>query len=183
MMRLNESVTAVMTPLGREDRSFIDDFLRVHGPCRGGEILAVGLERGATFVELCRRGGNARVVGLDDNSERVEVCAERARQAGLAHRLRVETGDAKMLPFANGRFEAVVSLDAIHELPDPAPVLSEMLRVVAPGGTVFVRDYAGTDGELTVEEIRTIVRELGLRDPVVSLTADQAWTWVAVRPG
>src|SRR5205085_1469132 len=51
-------------------------------------------------------------------------------------------GDAKALPWPDGRFEAVLSNTIVHHIPDPAPALAEMARLVAPGGTLFVRDLA-----------------------------------------
>jgi ubiquinone/menaquinone biosynthesis C-methylase UbiE len=100
-----------------------------------------------------------------------------------------------------------VSNTIIHHIPEPARVLAEMARVVAPGGTLFVRDlarpetgddvarlveqYAGAEAPaaralfeaslhaaLTVDEVRDLVRALGLPDTGVEMTSDRHWTWV-----
>ena len=66
------------------------------------------------------------------------------RAAGLADRIRCRHGDAKSLvdDFGEGGFEAVISNTIVHHIPDPEPALGAMARLVAPGGTLMVRDLA-----------------------------------------
>lgn len=46
-------------------------------------------------------------------------------------------GDATRLPFATASHDAVVGLDTLHHLPDPASLFAEAARVVRPGGRVL----------------------------------------------
>jgi SAM-dependent methyltransferase len=67
---------------------------------------------------------------------------EMARQR-LAGRIAAGTaeivlGDAADLPWEDGRFSAVTSIDALKFVPDPTRVLSEMHRVLRPGGRVVI---------------------------------------------
>ena len=48
--------------------------------------------------------------------------------------------DAHALPFASKSFDAAICSFALHEMGDPKAVISEMFRVVRPGGTVAVMD-------------------------------------------
>lgn len=48
--------------------------------------------------------------------------------------------DAHALPFVSNSFDAAVCSFALHEMGDPSTVVSEMFRVVRPGGTVAVMD-------------------------------------------
>ncbi len=48
--------------------------------------------------------------------------------------------DAHALPFASNSFDAAVCSFALHEISDPKVAISEMFRVVKPGGTVAVMD-------------------------------------------
>jgi ubiquinone/menaquinone biosynthesis C-methylase UbiE len=103
------------------------------------------------------------------------------------------------------RFVAVISNTIIHHIPEPAPALEAMKERVAPGGTLMVRDlarpdtreevarlvelYAGKESAqarglfeaslhaaLTLEEIREMVRALGLPGDCVAMTSDRHWT-------
>ena len=46
--------------------------------------------------------------------------------------------DGRSLPFGDGSFDAILLAAVIGELPDPAHLLRECARVLAPGGTVTV---------------------------------------------
>lgn len=186
---------------------FVADFLETHGPCLGGEILDVGAGPGRIAIALCKADPEARVLAFD----MAEAMLDRARlnvaKAGLASRIRCCPGDAKSIPFADGSFEAVVSNSIVHHIPDPAPALAEMVRLVAPGGTLFARDlarphtldevehlvatYAGSEEEsaqalfkaslhaaLTLAEVKSLVEALGLPPEGVAMTSDRHWTWI-----
>jgi len=58
------------------------------------------------------------------------------------HAGRVGAASAGDLPFADGRFDAVACLAALHHAEDPEAVLRELLRVTAPGGRAALGDVA-----------------------------------------
>src|SRR5512135_342381 len=190
---------------------FVAEFLAAHGPCRGGKILDVGTGPARIPIALCRADPSARVLGVDLARAMVDRALLHVATAGLARRIRCARADAKMLPSPSGAFEAVVSNSIVHHIPDPRPVLAEMARVVAPGGTLFVRDlarpncveavaalvttYAGKESPtaralfeaslhaaLTVAEVQGIIRDLGLPTAGVAMTSDRHWTWSWRRP-
>ena len=122
---------------------FVADFLAAHGPCRGGEILDVGTGPARIAIELCRADPTARVLGgRPGRGDARAGPTERRRRRAWPTGSDCVPGDAKALPWPDGRFEAVISNTIVHHIPDPAPALAEMVRLVAPGGTLFVRDLA-----------------------------------------
>ena len=191
---------------------FVAEFLDAHGPCRGGELLDVGTGPARIPIALCRADRSARVLGIDLAEAMLERARTNVAEAGLSDRIHCLRADAQRLPYPNGHFEAVLSNSIIHHLADPAPALAEMARVVAPGGTLFVRDlarpddlemlaflvttYAGDEAPaaralfeaslhaaLTLREVRDIVCTLGHSDADVVMTSDRHWTWSWHRPG
>ena len=169
---------------------FVADFLAAHGPGRGGELLDVGTGPARLPIALCRADRHVRVLGVDLSGPMLDLARRNIAAASLTDRIRLARGDAKSLPFPDGRFEAVVSNTIIHHIPDPSPALTEMMRLVAPGGTLMVRDLARPEDEsaldalvqlhaafepiparnlfrdslhaaLTLDEVREIVRILG----------------------
>lgn len=191
---------------------FVADFLAAHGPCRGGQILDVGTGTARIPIELCRRDPAARVVASDLADHMLALAVRNVEAAGLAERIEVRRADAKRGAAADeGRYEAVLSNSIVHHIPEPADVLRAMLKAVAPGGTVFVRDlarpasvadlarlvetYAAGESEharalfaaslhaaLTVEEVDRLLQELGVRRPDVRMTSDRHWTWTWKAP-
>lgn len=47
-------------------------------------------------------------------------------------------GDARVLPFADGTFDAVCCFGALYLIPDPLTAAREMIRVLAPGGRIAI---------------------------------------------
>jgi ubiquinone/menaquinone biosynthesis C-methylase UbiE len=192
---------------------FVADFLTFHGSCRGGEILDVGTGTARIPIALARADGQARVLALDLSAPMLDQAAINIAKAGLSPRIQCRQGDAKSLleVFGDSVFEGVVSNTIVHHIPDPAPVLEEIARLVAPGGTVMVRDlarppsheevsrlvatYAATEtpeaqalfeaslnAALTLEEARALIDCLGLAGHEVNMTSDRHWTWTWRRP-
>ncbi len=89
-----------------------------------GSVLDLGCGVGHSFALLAPR----ETVGLDLDA------------AALAGQEReTVAGDMRAIPFADGTFASVLSVQSIEHVPDPERVLAEVVRVLAPGGVaVFV---------------------------------------------
>ncbi|MBI3466064.1 MAG: class I SAM-dependent methyltransferase [Planctomycetes bacterium] len=191
------------------NRRFASDFLAVH---RGGwKILDVGTGTALIPIELCRQEPRAIVLAIDAAEHMLHRSAENVAGAGLVGRIHLELMDAKTLPYSDRSFPAVISNSIVHHIEPPRRVLAEMVRVLAPGGTLFVRDllrppdaatlghlvktYAGEATErqralfeaslqaaLTLAEVRDMVRDLDPAPEGVAQTSDRHWTWV-FQPG
>ncbi|MGH7275498.1 MAG: class I SAM-dependent methyltransferase [Candidatus Rokuibacteriota bacterium] len=87
----------------------------------------------------------ARVVrhatGIDLTPAMLERARALAREQGLTN-VSWKQGDVLPLPYPDGAFSIVTSRFAFHHFLEPGPVLREMARVCAPGGTVMVVDSA-----------------------------------------
>ncbi|MDB5349521.1 MAG: rebM 1 [Planctomycetota bacterium] len=187
---------------------FVADFLASHGPCRGGTILDVGTGTARIPLELCRVDPNAMVRAVDLAEHMLALGRKNVQEAGLTDRIRLEKVDAKGFPYPDRSFEAVISNSIVHHIPEPAAALAEMVRLVAPGGTLFCRDlarpessehleqlvtmYAGRESAsardllaaslhaaLTLNEVRAIVSAMGFSADDVALTSDRHWTWIS----
>jgi ubiquinone/menaquinone biosynthesis C-methylase UbiE len=134
---------------------FVADFLAVHGPCRGGEILDVGTGTARIPIALVDVDPHARVLALDLAHNMLERAAVNIERAGVADRIRCVCGDIKGLEglLANAVFEGVISNTIIHHIPDPGPALLAMKARVAPGGTLMVRDLARPDSRQEVDRL------------------------------
>jgi methionine biosynthesis protein MetW len=97
---------------------------------RGGRLLDVGCGRGAVASLLSERFDE--VHGVDTDAEALATAAER----GVAV-AQVDL-DRERLPFEDGSFDAVVSLDVIEHVLDPAAFVRELARVLRSGGRVYL---------------------------------------------
>lgn len=194
------------------NRAFVDDFLAFAGAAPDGPILDLGTGSALIPLELCRRTREVQVTAVDLAACMLDLARANLVRANLRDRIRLELIDAKGLPYADDAFAAVISNSIVHHIPEPRPALAEAVRVTRPGGLLFIRDllrpsteseaealverYAGRDtprqralfaaslrAALSLDEIRTIVAEIGYLAESVHATSDRHWTFAARRPG
>ncbi|HEX9363596.1 MAG TPA: class I SAM-dependent methyltransferase [Candidatus Dormibacteraeota bacterium] len=135
---------------------------------RGDEnLLDVGCGRGAVLVAAAHRLGGGRATGVDlwsgddQSGNSPAATLANATAEGVRERVRVVTGDATSLPFRDGAFDVVLSSMAIHNLRDATQrntSLSELVRVLRPGGRLAVVDF------MVVDQYPEILRRDGMRD-------------------
>jgi ubiquinone/menaquinone biosynthesis C-methylase UbiE len=188
------------------NRLFVEDFLGVWDGT--SPILDIGTGTAQIPIQLCRANASATVVGIDLAEQMLLVGRENVRRAELAGRIRLEQEDAKNLDYSSASFGAVISNSIVHHIPQPARVLAEMVRVVKPGGILFIRDllrpgteeelrrlvatYAGDSNlhqqqmfadslhaALSLTEIRELVASMQFDPKEVRQTTDRHWTWSA----
>lgn len=190
------------------NRMFVDDFLRAWGaPNRDTmlHVLDVGTGTALIPIELAQRGFPCRITAIDLAEEMLKLARRNIARAGLEHVIAPELVDAKGLPYADAAFDAVISNSIVHHIPQPRGTLAEMLRVLRPGGVLFVRDllrpvtdtevehlvavYAGNESPrqqqlfrqslhaaLTVSEIGDLLLGLGLSAAWARQSSDRHWT-------
>lgn len=84
----------------------------------------------------------ARVIAVDESDEMLAAAGRRL--AGLPH-VELRRGALEALPVENGELDAAVLMLVLHHLPDPAAVLDEAARALAPGGRLLVVDMLAHD--------------------------------------
>jgi len=120
-------------------------FLQELQAWRGGnpepfDLLDIGCGTGTFDAMLAGSSLPARVVGLDYAEAMCRVAAGKARQAGLADRLRYVNADSQHLPFRDASFDAVTCSNSFHHYPDQRAVVRDMKRVLRPGGRLMIID-------------------------------------------
>jgi SAM-dependent methyltransferase len=104
----------------------------------GQQVLDIGSGPGLLLRELALSvGPEGAAVGLDLAAPMLE--AARRRCAGLAQ-VALEQGDAAALPFADARFDALVTTQVYEYVRDIPAALAEARRVLRPGGRLVVLD-------------------------------------------
>ncbi|WP_437286947.1 class I SAM-dependent methyltransferase [Sorangium sp. So ce406] len=162
-------------------------------------------------IELCKRVPTARLKAIDLSTSMLALGRNHVEQAGLTEAITLAVVDAKELPEPDETFSAVLSNSIVHHIPEPMAVLREMLRVLQPGGLLFVRDlvrpeteaslaalvatYAANDtayqralfdaslrAALSLDELREMLRSLQIPPECAQMTSDRHWT-LAFRKG
>lgn len=115
---------------------YILEFLEP-GAFRGKRVLEIGVGLGADHECLARAG--AELSGIDLTPRAVEHTRRRLAALGLSSNLGV--GDAEALNFPDSSFDMVYSWGVLHHSPDTGKAISEVWRVLKPGGTVKAMIY------------------------------------------
>jgi len=108
----------------------------------GSTVIDVGCGAGRHSFEAYRRGAN--VIAFDQDAEElanVDTMLQAMGEAGEAPesaKAQVVVGDALALPYPDGSFDTVIASEILEHIPDDDGVISELIRVLRPGGTLAV---------------------------------------------
>ena len=208
MDSLDESLAYDAMDHSQVNQQFVADFLAAGD--YGRDILDLGAGTAQIPIALCRQCEECRVLAVDLSVAMLDTARINIELANLTQRIVLDRADAKQLPYEEGQFHAAMANSIVHHVPEPLPVLQEALRVTTPGGRVFFRDllrpseshelealvaqYAGNEeaeaqrmfreslhAALTLEEMRSLVEQLGYPVDSVQRTTDRHWTWSVVK--
>lgn len=144
--------------------SFVEEICRKVESGRP-HMLDVGCGTGANLEMLARFGD---VEGVDVSPDALSFCRERGFK-------NVKQGVIEKLPFDDGSFDLVTALDVIEHLDDDAAGLSEMRRVLKPGGRILLTvpafmflwgvqdDVSHHRRRYTLPELKSVVEKVGFR--------------------
>ena len=109
-------------------------------PRPGLDVLDVGCGTGEIAVRVAKEFATRSVTGIDLSASHVRRA--KARAADMPD-VAFEVGNALRMSFDESRFDTAICRHMLHAVPDPAGVISEMIRVVKPGGWLYTlaEDY------------------------------------------
>jgi cyclopropane fatty-acyl-phospholipid synthase-like methyltransferase len=118
-------------------------------------VLDVGCGSGGPAVFVAREVG-CRVTGIDFNDAGIRAGKALVQQAKLENQIDFHHADIRdALPFPDGTFSAIVSIDVMCHLVDRAAVFSHWRRVLRPGGRILDTDPVVVTGLVSKEEFAT----------------------------
>lgn len=112
------------------------------GPLEGEQALEIGCGSGVLLERVLDRGV-ATAAGLDHSADMLALCMARNSDAIARETLRLKLGGAEQIPWSDGGFTVAISANMFFFLTDPATVLKELRRVLAPGGRLVIATIAG----------------------------------------
>ena len=132
------------------DRLCIQLYLHAidHSDLRDRDVLEVGSGRGGGASFISRYLQPRSMTGMDFSQKAVDLCNRHRLAPGLAF----VCGDAQSMPFPASSFDAVVNIESSHCYESMDTFLSEVCRVLRPGGRFFFADLRKMDGVNTLRE-------------------------------
>jgi SAM-dependent methyltransferase len=148
---------------GYQRRFFVsrmEQVMRLAGPVDGRRVLDVGAASGDYVRALAARG--AAVAAVDLSPGMVRRARARSREEVWPGVLGFGVAEGARLPFAGARFDLALCIGVIDYVPEPAPLLQSLARVLRPGGALIITspnpDALAVRTELLVNRIANAVR-------------------------
>jgi 2-polyprenyl-6-hydroxyphenyl methylase/3-demethylubiquinone-9 3-methyltransferase len=152
----------------------------------GLRVLDLGCAGGFMAEALALRG--AHVTGIDPAAAAIDVARAHARESGL--RIGYDVGVGEAMSYDDASFDAVVCVDVLEHVADLHKVLSEVARVLRPGG-MFLFDTINRNplarlATITVAEDLLRLLPRGTHDPAMFIKPSElraAMQGVGLLPG
>ncbi len=152
----DEHIIALLKAETEKKVEYVLKSFEAHGIKPGAKVLDVGC--GAGFIANRLAGLGFRVTGIDRSESSLRVARSHAPAGGLVS---YQTADAYALPFAAETFDAVLMLDFLEHVEQPARVISGASRVLRPGGMVafytFNRNFLA--GLLAIRAVSFVAKD------------------------
>ena len=169
---------------------FNDDLVRARAINRlidpNQRVADIGTGTGILAIELGRLG--IRVIGVDGSSRMLDAARKNLANDDRVSEGLVEfrSGDAHALPLEDGEVDAAFAHMVLQYLARPEVCISEMCRVIRPGGSIVVVDFVEHELDwmreelgvkslgFEVEQIRQWISDLGMVDVQIQVEAPAA---------
>ena len=129
-----------------------------------GNLLEVPVGTGILTMPLYKTLPEAEITCLDYSPDMLGQAQEKADRLHLKN-VTFRQGDVGALPFADGAFDIVLSLNVFHAFPDKEAAYREIFRVLKPGGTFCGCFYVAGECKRTDWFVRHVYERTGFFTP------------------
>jgi ubiquinone/menaquinone biosynthesis C-methylase UbiE len=130
-------------------------------PRPGERVLEIGPGTGYYTFEMAGRLDGGQVDIFDIQQEMLDHVVREANKRGVTNVLPA-LGDAQALPYGDASFDAAVLITVLGEIPDQDRALSEIERVLKPGGRLIVGEMMVDPHIVTSGKLRERAARAGL---------------------
>ena len=93
-------------------------------------------------IALAKHNPQAHIIGMDISEKMLEIGKEKVAKKNLENQIELQVGDAASLPFEDARFDAVTVAFGVRNFEDLDKGLSEISRVLKPGGQAVILEFS-----------------------------------------
>ena len=129
-----------------------------------GKLLEVPVGTGILTMPVYQTMPEADITCLDYSADMMGQAQEKAEHLRLKN-VTFRQGDVGALPYADGVFDIVLSLNGFHAFPDKEAAYREVFRVLRPGGTFCGCFYVKGEQKRTDWFVRHIYEKTGFFTP------------------
>lgn len=104
-------------------------------------VLDVATGTADLSIALAKRLRDVQIIGVDIADEMLELGRKKLANLNLGQRIALQKATSLDLPFPDGTFDVAMVAFGVRNFEDPLKGLSEMQRVLKPGGTIAVLEF------------------------------------------
>lgn len=159
-----QSIAYAKADFSTSNQLFVDGLTRDF-PTGLRTAVDVGCGPGDVAIRLARALPDLHVTAIDGSAPMITLARGAVMAAGLDDRIEIVHGYVPGVALRAHSFDAVLSKDLLHHVPDPSVLWKEIARLARPGAAVYVMDLVRPP---TREEARRIVDRAAAReDPIL----------------
>jgi len=159
-----QSIAYARADFSASNQFFVDGFINDF-PQRLRTAVDIGCGPGDVMIRLARALPDLHITAIDASAPMIALARGAVMTEGASDRIELVQGYVPGVALNAQRFDAVLSKDLLHHVPDPSVLWKEIARLARPGAVIYVMDLVRPS---TPEEARRIVDRVAAReDPIL----------------
>jgi ubiquinone/menaquinone biosynthesis C-methylase UbiE len=161
-----QAVAYARADFGASNQSFVDGLTRDF-PRPLHSAVDIGCGPGDVDIRLARAAPDLVITAVDGSAPMIALASEAVRAAGLEQRIGLVCARVPTAILGDHVFDAVLSKDLLHHLPDSSVLWKEVARLGRPGAVVYVMDLVRPSSPGAAHRIVDTVA--GSEDPILQV--------------
>lgn len=164
------------------DQAFAD-IVKVMNAGPNDNILDAGCGYCYHTVRLARSG--ASITAIDFSEAALTIGKQTIANEGIGSQVSLKQADLTALPFADDSFEFIVSWGVLMHVPELESALTELARVLKPGGILVLCENNLNSPDAAIREplVNVVKKLIGRSVPEIRKTSSGAEAWMQERTG
>jgi ubiquinone/menaquinone biosynthesis C-methylase UbiE len=159
-----QSIAYARADFSSSNQFFVDGVINEF-PRPLSTAVDIGCGPGDVMIRLARALPDLRITAIDASAPMIALARAAVMTEGLSDRIELVQGYVPGVALNALSFDAVLSKDLLHHVPDPSVLWKEIARLARPGAVIYVMDLVRPS---TPEEARRIVDRVAAReDPIL----------------
>lgn len=159
-----QSIAYARADFSTSNQLFVDGLNRDF-PQRLRMAADIGCGPGDVMIRLALSRSDLHITAIDGSAPMISLARDAVAAAGLTDRITLVQGYVPGVTLPANGFDAVLSKDLLHHVPDPLRLWKEIARLARPGAVIYVMDLIRPP---TRDEAHNIVdRVAGGEDPIL----------------
>lgn len=159
-----QSIAYAKADFSTSNQFFVDGLTRDF-PNHLHTVVDIGCGPGDVDVRLARAVPRIQITAIDGSAPMLALARDAVRAAGLQKRVTLVEGYIPGVALPDRSYDAVLSKDLLHHLPDPSVLWEEVARLGRPGAAIYVMDLVRPP--TTVDAHRIVDTVAANEDPIL----------------